>query len=1606
MDGAKDNMEKKFNKKLDIISKEFENTLSEKAPMSDINENIVLSLPENDRELFFAIHDNDATRVKAAIRNGAKVNRQDANFITPLISAISLKNANLVDLLIENGADVNLPDPETNNPPLAYSLFESSPEIAKILLDHGADPLWRPPGETEWKLMRFARQSKKPELVELLKAASNKRPQAPGPEESAHITQKGEPLTDAQVQTLAKGLSSGKAAEMGKTMMKVAEASLADQLSPAQWQMLRASVESGLVKSGFSREELAKTTEKMDVIWHENYAFNAENPDASESDRNDFGSMFDRAAAHGNNEQVEFWSKAVGPDFNPDGLSTPLIWSIYGGRTDTAQLLLDMGSDPNGSIGKDNETSGFDVNFDAPLHIALTSDKIDIALSLLKAGARATGTDRSSLEAARQLIDDEQRRDVVDSLSQHLNSESLHESARAVGALGALVANNWVNDDELGELLPIAKTAREKHGLAFEEASRIELDSISHLEIEFDAVIKARSEPQTFAGSILDKAAACGELGTLRFFGACAGGDWNPDGGDRPIDWAANVGDAQAIRALAESGSPLEAYSSEDGTSIPPLARAISNGWPEAAIALLELGADPAQLTPVELEAGRKTLSTSDIESIGFQALEHIRNESPDISYFGIRQIWNLAKVGWAPDLTESMKALDSIGFAPHLMDAGNGRTQAAESILREEGYLAVSAGAGHMLGGEMNYLAKFAYEGNLPAVEFFSKALGADFRHDGDNGSALANAVANSQTETARTLIANNASMDSDPDLLGIAAARQDAGMFLMLASQGASPDKMTDAERQSIGKSLQPKGFQQALCAIIPSLPADQDGFDEFIAPGTLPSSLMANLIKAGQKERFWNNRERIDWTRDVSSVVEAATVDGEAGLAAYAKFRRSLAADDIQSARECVDHSPSLLASLSKRGLVDEAILAALGAGRSSLMTSMANSGWPMESTMRAHAAEALCQAANSKDQAMFEQLLPMAPADGTLDTEAQSAIARAAWKLGGSALLSRFDEQIGGLAPSAIENCRDLFQGSEGEKAFSQIALAGLEREGSRSRALDKQTERTSRRKALFVLSSSHWSSFSEEQKLRAAKAVASWNEPGFWERAEKTLAQFDPTAKGGNNPDGPEAFYVFCFSTRAIAGSIFSSCKEELLKPLAQAAQMAAACYDSPELASIATVETGIPSSESAILRSAKLGHDQALKGLLSRVEGQTMKGFFSRALIPGQSADFLAPVLPEFELPSSCIRDLVEAGASFSPKDLEGQGAAAMANLAQACKDGKISKQRELSFSKLCILGAIPVEAWMTKTEALAREPQLLAHANDADKNDPQLVKAAVESDGMALKHASPLARATLGLAMAACKQTPDAFHCIHPALISNFSLTENTCVEKLAKALDDKDSIIRFLAKKSVVNAENSAQNQAKSEMEAAAKARALDFVPLERAIADAKLRDQERAGAEMALAKARAIRQAFERAGTVSNLDLADLRRVIEKNLPDLINRYAATDPAGRDNYDPDSRSTPNAMLKSALKDAMTTMEGIGNRADEGARLSLKGEAVLMGTKAAGMGILIARRKEESDQVALEAQAASDPAKPALERFGNNVDAAGRAAEPESESRFKPRM
>ena len=81
------------------------------------------------------IQSGDFNEISRLIKDGAKVNSLDEYGVSPLVYAVALIHPELVEFLIDKGADVNLPNKDGSTP----IFFAKNSEIFELLVDAGAD---------------------------------------------------------------------------------------------------------------------------------------------------------------------------------------------------------------------------------------------------------------------------------------------------------------------------------------------------------------------------------------------------------------------------------------------------------------------------------------------------------------------------------------------------------------------------------------------------------------------------------------------------------------------------------------------------------------------------------------------------------------------------------------------------------------------------------------------------------------------------------------------------------------------------------------------------------------------------------------------------------------------------------------------------------------------------------------------------------------------------------------------------------------------------------------------------------------------------------------------------------------------------------------------------------------------------------------------------------------------------------------------------------------------------------------------------------------------------------------------------------------------------
>ena len=94
---------------------------------------------ENRTPIFFAIKNNNAELTQLLINNGANVNVSDEECVMPLNIAINTNNTQIVKMLIDAGVKINYQEMFSIGLPLTLTIYYNEPELTQLLLDGGAD---------------------------------------------------------------------------------------------------------------------------------------------------------------------------------------------------------------------------------------------------------------------------------------------------------------------------------------------------------------------------------------------------------------------------------------------------------------------------------------------------------------------------------------------------------------------------------------------------------------------------------------------------------------------------------------------------------------------------------------------------------------------------------------------------------------------------------------------------------------------------------------------------------------------------------------------------------------------------------------------------------------------------------------------------------------------------------------------------------------------------------------------------------------------------------------------------------------------------------------------------------------------------------------------------------------------------------------------------------------------------------------------------------------------------------------------------------------------------------------------------------------------------
>lgn len=122
-----------------------------------------------DVQLIDSVYSGSLAGAKKEVAQGANVNFKDERLDTPLGTACSLDDLEIIRFLLKNGADPNEPNAEGYTP-LMYACQNVNVDAVKLLIDHGANPLQVTTARRN--ALDISREYKNEKIIRLVDSAS------------------------------------------------------------------------------------------------------------------------------------------------------------------------------------------------------------------------------------------------------------------------------------------------------------------------------------------------------------------------------------------------------------------------------------------------------------------------------------------------------------------------------------------------------------------------------------------------------------------------------------------------------------------------------------------------------------------------------------------------------------------------------------------------------------------------------------------------------------------------------------------------------------------------------------------------------------------------------------------------------------------------------------------------------------------------------------------------------------------------------------------------------------------------------------------------------------------------------------------------------------------------------------------------------------------------------------------------------------------------------------------------------------------------------------------------------------------------------------------
>jgi len=343
-----------------------------------------------------AIENGDLSQVQAIVAdNPDQVNEKDPGNNTPLHLAAIGGNKDIVEFLIESGADINMGDNE-NSPPVVNAALGGHFEIVKLMLDKGASPTLA--DDNDMTPLHFAAMGGDTRIIELLLArgadvdAGNRNGLTP----AIYAAYRGH--RDILKLLNEKGVDLHQTIPSGTSLLHGA----ANSGSVETCEFLLAEGIDPNIADTTGRTPLFDAAERGRLEVAQLLLQNGAMATAATSE----GQTPLHVSVHGDNPQVMAFLLDAGADPNAPGFSDyrPLHNTLFENDIEAARLLLARGADPN--LANDNGVT--------PLHLAAAGGAADICGLLLDNGANteikenhygATPLHAASLRGYAEIVD-------------------------------------------------------------------------------------------------------------------------------------------------------------------------------------------------------------------------------------------------------------------------------------------------------------------------------------------------------------------------------------------------------------------------------------------------------------------------------------------------------------------------------------------------------------------------------------------------------------------------------------------------------------------------------------------------------------------------------------------------------------------------------------------------------------------------------------------------------------------------------------------------------------------------------------------------------------------------------------------------------------------------------------------------------------------------------------------------------------------------------------------------------------------------------------------------------------------------------------------------